>query len=266
MSGLRRLCLIVFALAATVCLCALALPWIGPYQDEAAALMDNDYYYMAIQVTLAITALFVLVTLLRALFTPRKRKTVVVSKSGKDQITVTTQAISSQATHVIEGSGNLIAEKVHVQAKKNGKVSVDVSVRPRQTINIAQEGQRLHDNLAEGLSVICGDNVRRIHLQFLEAEEPAPAQNVVVERIDSLEIPASVYERAAQLEAHAGDANAQLTQAAAPARLEGGTEPPAPHGSVEDYFAIEGKERTASDQAQGASGADAQSAAEGEVA
>lgn len=276
MSGLRRLCLIVFVLAATLCLCALALPWIGPYQSEATALMDNDYYYIAIQVTLAITVLFLLVTLLRALFTPRKRKTVVVSKSGKDQITVTTKAISSQATHVIEDGGNLIAEKVHVQAKKNGKVSVDVSVRPRQTVNIAQEGQRLHDDLAEGLAVICGENVRRIHLEFLEAEAPAPAQDVVVERIDPLEVPASVYEHAAQLEAASGDISVPLGTASTETKLEERSDeqpaqtgtstvtPSAPHGSVAEYFAQEGKVG-ANKRASATDASIAQSAAKDEV-
>lgn len=270
MSGLRRLCLIIFALSMALCLCALALPLIGPYQSEAQALLDNDYVFIGLQVTFVISALFVVVTLLRALFTPRRRKTVVVSKSGKDQITVTTKAISSQATNVIEGDGNLIAEKVHVQAKKNGKVSVDVRVRPRHTVNITQEGQRLHDDLAEGLAIICGDNVHRIHMEFLEAEAPAPAQNVVVERIDDPEVPAvpaSVYEHAAALEASAREAAAATdTAPAAPSdevpaheqdastQAEGTTT--APHGSVAQYFALEGQEE----------GAGAQSAAEGEVA
>lgn len=261
MSGLRRFCLFVFVLAAALCLCALALPWFGPYQNEATALMNNDYYYLAILVALGITALGVLVVLLRALFTPRKRKTVVVSKSGHDQITVTTQAISSQATHVIENSGDMVAEKVRVTAKKGGKVMVDVRVRPRQTVNIAQEGERLHDNLAEGLSVICADKVRRINLEFLEAEEPAPAQDVVVERIDPLEVPASVYEHAAQLEA----ASSEITVPISATLTSPKPEDASAAEEEESYFAIEGK---ADDSSERAAGADETSAAatEGEEA
>lgn len=212
MNGLRRFCLIVFALAGALCLCALALPWIGPYQREATAMMDNDYYYIAVQVVLAITALGIVVALLRALLTPRKRKTVVVDKMGGDTITVTTAAIASQATHVIEGSGRFIAEKVRVNSKGRGNVSVDVRVRPRYTVDITDEGKRLHEDLAKGLSIICGERVRHLNLEFLEAEAPEPAQDVHVEKLDDQasagqfdqpaeqvqipEVPASVYERA----------------------------------------------------------------------
>lgn len=212
MNGLRRFCLIVFALAGALCLCALALPWIGPYQREATAMMDNDYYYIAVQVVLAITALGIVVALLRALLTPRKRKTVVVDKMGGDTITVTTAAIASQATHVIEGSGRFIAEKVRVNSKGRGNVSVDVRVRPRYTVDITDEGKRLHEDLAKGLAIICGERVRHLNLEFLEAEAPEPAQDVHVERLDDPEpmgqidqpteqvkipeVPASVYERA----------------------------------------------------------------------
>lgn len=200
MGSIKRFCLIVFSLAGVLCLCALALPWIGPFQQQAANLFGNDSYYFVVQVLLLITLMGLLFTLLRGLFTPRVRKTVVIAKEGKDQITVTTAAISSQATHVVEDQGHLIAEKVRVKANKRGGVSVDVRVKPRRTLDVTQEGRRLHEDLTTGLSSICGDHVKRINLEFVEAEEPIPAQDV---RIENLEIPASVYERAALVESAA---------------------------------------------------------------
>lgn len=233
MGGFKRFCLIVFALAGIACLCALVLPWVGPYQDEAIALMDNDYYYIGVQVVAGITALGVLLALFRALFTPRKRKTVVVSKSGGDQISVTTAAISSQAIHVVEEQGTLIAEKVQVSASKGSKVKVNVRVRPRQTVDITTEGQRLHDDLAKGLSTICGDRVQRINLEFVEAEAPVPAENVLVERIDDNEaaampaaqtipeIPASVYERAELMEQESAGADITVPMGSSSAKEQG---------------------------------------------
>lgn len=198
MGGFRRFALIIFSVAGALCLAALALPWIGPFQREATALMDNWYYYIAVQVVLAISLLGLLVTLLRALFTPRKRKTVVVDRSGGDQITVTTAAISSQAAHAVEAGDRFVAEKVRVSAKKRGKVRVDVRVRPRHTVDISREGKELHDSVAASLATICGEKVQHVNLEFVEAEAPEPAQNVLVERIDDLEIPQGVLERASQ--------------------------------------------------------------------
>ena len=196
MGGFRRLVLIIFSLAGALCLAALALPWMGPFQREATALMDNWYYYLAVQVVLAITLAGVVVALLRALLTPRKRKTVVVDRSGGDSITVTTAAISSQATHVIEAGDRFVAEKVRVASKRGGKVSVDVRVRPRHTVDISREGRELHDALALGLATICGDRVRHVNLQFVEAENAVPAQDVLVERVDEPQVPQGVLERA----------------------------------------------------------------------
>lgn len=193
MGGIKRFCLIVFGVAGVLCLCALALPWVGPFQQQAAGLFANDTYYLIVQVLLAITLVGLLFTLLRGFLTPRKSKTVVIAKEGKDQITVTTAAISSQATHVVENQGRFIAEKVRVSAKKRGGVVVDVRVKPRRTMDVTQEGKLLHDELTSGLASICGDRVKRVNLEFVEAEEPIAAQDV---RVENLEIPASVYERA----------------------------------------------------------------------
>ena len=217
MGGLRRFALIIFSVAGVLCLAALALPWVGPYQSEAAALMDNNYYYMAMLLVLGITAVGVVVTLLRALFTPRKRKDVVIDRAGGDRITVTTKAIQSQAVHAVEADGRFVAEKVRVDAKKRG-VQLNVRVRPRNTVNLAQEGRVLHDELAGNLMTICGDRVRRINLEFVEAENPIPAENVTVEPVEALEVPDSVFEHAAQLEASEGvTVPAAVLSASAPA-------------------------------------------------
>ena len=201
MGGIKRFCLFVFGLAGVLCLCALALPWVGPYQSEAAALMANPYYYLASQALLAVTAFGLVVTLLVSIFAPRKRKTVVISSDGGDQITVTKTAISSQATHVIEDGDRYVAEKVRVGLGRGGKIEVAARIRPRRVVDVTIEGKRLHDDLASGLATICGDRVQHVNLEFVEAEMPEPAQDVVVETVDSLEVPASVYEHAASLAA-----------------------------------------------------------------
>ena len=217
MGGFRRFLLFVFGLAGLLCLAALALPWVGPYQQEAASLMDNYYYYLAVQAVLAITVLGVVVMLLRALFTPPKRKVVIVDEMDGDRISVSTAAISSQATHVVEARDRFVVEKVNVSAKKRGKIRVDLRVRPRRTLNVAEEGRALHDELSRGLAAICGDKVSRLNLEFVEAEQPEPAQNVLVERIDSE--PAAIGApsgASAQLQGETGDVTIPLGGATQP--------------------------------------------------
>lgn len=192
MSGIKRFLLIVFAISGLMCLAALALPWIGPVQGQATRLLANQNYFYGVQAVLAITFVGLLVTLLCACFAPRKRKTIVVEKSGGDKITVSTDAIASQASHTVESDGRFVADKVHVGTRGDNHVKVNVRVKPRLPVDVAAEGMRLHDQLEGSLANVCGNKVQRINLEFLEAD-PAPARG---SSLETLQIPQSVYERA----------------------------------------------------------------------
>jgi hypothetical protein len=176
MGFFKRLCLFLFGLAGLLALTALVLPWYGPWTVEATALLGVDEYYMAVEVLVLITGLGCLVCLLRSIF-KRNRKTVVVSQQGGDQITVARDAISSQATHVIEEDGTFKAKRVSVWAKKRGHVRVYARVQPQMTVDTVRAGEELHDKLVAGLTTVCGDNVDSVDLEFTNAAEYAPSSD-----------------------------------------------------------------------------------------
>lgn len=173
MGFFKRLCLFVFGLAGLLALTALVLPWFGPWTSEATALLGVDEYYIAVEALVLVTALGCLICLLRSIF-KRNRKTVIVAKEGGDQITVTRDAIASQATHVIEEDGAYAAKRVSVWAKKHGHVRVAARVQPQMTVDTVAAGKDLHDRLVAGLTTVCGDNVDSVDLEFLNAAEYAP--------------------------------------------------------------------------------------------
>ncbi|MDY4418229.1 alkaline shock response membrane anchor protein AmaP [Parafannyhessea umbonata] len=173
MGFFKRLCLFVFGLAGLLALAALVLPWFGPWTSEATALLGVDEYYIAVEALVLVTALGCLICLLRSIF-KRNRKTVIVAKEGGDQITVTRDAIASQATHVIEEDGAYVAKRVSVWAKKRGHVRVAARVQPQMTVDTVVAGKDLHDRLVAGLTTVCGDNVDSVDLEFLNAAEYAP--------------------------------------------------------------------------------------------
>ena len=173
MGFFKRLCLFVFGLAGLLALAALVLPWFGPWTSEATALLGVDEYYIAVEALVLVTALGCLICLLRSIF-KRNRKTVIVAKEGGDQITVTRDAIASQATHVIEEDGVYTAKRVSVWAKKRGHVRVAARVQPLMTVDTVVAGKDLHDRLVAGLTTVCGDNVDSVDLEFLNAAEYAP--------------------------------------------------------------------------------------------
>ena len=193
MGFFKRLGLFLYALAGVFCLASLGLyVFRTPYYHTVAGFMEYPWYRVAVVATMAITALGCLICLLRALFAPRKRKEVVVSKDGQDTVTVATSAITSQASHIIERAGGLTADRVSVDVKRGDQVQVKVRVRPHNAVNVVEEGTRLRDELSTGLATICGDRISGIDLQFVESDsaesaefveqgEHVPATNVHVE-------------------------------------------------------------------------------------
>ena len=174
MNAFKRICLFLFGVSGIVALVALTLPWFGPWTRGATALMSTTWYAMMVQGTIAVTALGVLISLGRAIFTPSKSKTVVVTKQSGDEVTITTAAISSQAAHIVEEDHEFFAERVTVLAKRRGHVRVFVRVRPAHAINVTEEGARLHDRLEEGLSALCGKSIDRIVIEFVEPDSLDP--------------------------------------------------------------------------------------------
>lgn len=231
MSGMKRFLMIVFGIAGVFCLGALVLPWVGPFKDQAVNLLYNPYYFYTLLALVLITLAGLCAVLLRGLFAPPKRKTLVIRKAGDDKISVTTDAIRSQALHIVEADGVFAAEKVLVSNVGNGNVSVSIRVKPHYTVDLANEGDRLHDELREGLAAICGNHVQHINLEFVEAENPIPAPNARVEH-EQLEVPASVYERAALMESEPAEVAAspapKVEAAPAPAPKVEAAPTPAP--------------------------------------
>jgi hypothetical protein len=202
MGFFKRLCLFVFGLAGLLALAALVLPWYGPWTQEATALLGTREYFVAVEVVVAITAFGLLTCLLRSIFV-RNRKTVVVAKADGDQITVSIDAIASQATHVIEEDGLFRARRVTVRAAAHGHVRVHARVQPESTVDVLLAASELHARLEEGLAVIVGDNVDKIDLEFVNATEYAPASE------------AGAF---AEQDFDASDEAAEETTTAAPAR------------------------------------------------
>lgn len=173
MNFFKRICLFFFGAAGIIALLALSLPWVGPWTKLAVSMLAQEWYFIMVEAVVCITAFGLLFSLLYAIFAPRNAKTVLVSKSGSDQVTVATAAISSQATHIIEADGDYHAERVNVSARR-GRVNVMARVRPVYAVNVTVEGQRLHDALVSGLSEICGDAVGRVNIEFTQPDSLDP--------------------------------------------------------------------------------------------
>lgn len=169
MNAFRRFCTAVHAIAGLLVTIALGLAVVGPWQNAAQALLELSWYRMAVFALLAILAFGHIILLLRVMLT-RHTPTVDVETAGGGRISVTTNAIASQAMHVIEAEGDYSARKVDVKIKR-GRVYVDAKVLPRTSVGVVDRGPALRDTLTRELRAICGDKLERVDVEFLEAQE-----------------------------------------------------------------------------------------------
>jgi hypothetical protein len=169
--GFKRFLLVVFALAGGIALAALLLPWLGPWTRQATALLAIDWYDYVIEVCCLILGIGLVVSLLRGIFSRRADSIVVTSVDG-GEVTVSRDAIASQAVHIIEEDGSCLADDVRVSAKRSGKVRVSVRVLPHQTVDVTTKGPQLHQALMEGLAALCADKLKSVDLEFIEPQTP----------------------------------------------------------------------------------------------
>ena len=171
MGFFKRLCLAVWSLAGLFFSLALGLTRFGRWTSEATALLAFDAYLYAVQVCGAILLAGLVVTLVRALFSRRPGSVEVASVEG-GSVTITRDAIASQAAHVVGSDGTCVARDVIVTSGRRGSVDVHVKVLPYNSLDVIAKGPELHDRLMRELSALCGDRLDRVSVEFLEAQQP----------------------------------------------------------------------------------------------
>ena len=210
MSGLKRLCTVVFVLACAFSLASLALTWFGPWTAAASALFNLEAYAIAVLACLAVSALGLVVLLCRALFARRTVRTVEIATVDGGVISVTRDAIAAQASHIVEADGTCAAARVRVDAKARGHVRVHVRVLPHETVDVVAKGAELHEELIDGLAAVCGDKVEDVSLEFVEPESVTLAS--------AQEDEAGAEAEAAPAPAGTPDSTSEITVSMGPAR------------------------------------------------
>ena len=165
------LCTVIFVLACAFSLAAFALTWFGPWTAEVSApLQPRAVCHRRGRVPCgerarpASAAGEGPVRPVARCAPWRSLRWTVASSS------VTRDAIAPQASHIVEADGTLTAARVRVDAKARGHVRVHVRVLPHETVDVVAKGAELHEDLMDGLAIVCGDKVEDVSLEFVEPE------------------------------------------------------------------------------------------------
>lgn len=187
MSGFKRFCYILYVFASAFVFLALALTWFGPWTYQAANLLFTKPYLIALNACAAISIFGLVVVLFRALFIRKTVKLTVATVEG-GTISVTKDAISSQAAHIIEEDGTCLAHRVNVQISKNNSVAVQIDILPKEPVDVTVKGSELYNALQSGLAIVCGPCVSSINLSFIKPSSFSPKDEEGASLLQSKEI------------------------------------------------------------------------------
>lgn len=187
MSGFKRFCYILYVFASAFVFLALALTWFGPWTYQATNLLFTKPYLIVLNACAVISIFGLVVILFRALFIRKTVKLTVATVEG-GTISVTKDAISSQAAHIIEEDGTCLAHRVNVQISKNNSVAVQIDILPKEPVDVTVKGPELYNALQTGLAIVCGPCVSSINLFFIKPSSFSPKDEEGSSLLQSKEI------------------------------------------------------------------------------
>lgn len=179
MGKFKRFCMIAFVVAAVLGIGVLAALWFAwePLFPAIAWLMSMPWFYVVEGVLLGITALGLLVVLIRAITAPGK-KSQLEQERGGGSIAITQNAIQSTVKHVVESHHGLSTDnvKVHITNKHDPRMSIHAKIDPGRNAELGQLGAKLQDEIAATLEAFTGYPVDSVRITFAgDADVVTPA-------------------------------------------------------------------------------------------
>ena len=179
MGKFKRFCMIVFVVAAVLGIGVLAALWFAwePLFPAIAWLMSMPWFFVVEAVLLGITALGLLVVLIRAITAPRKHTQLELERDN-GSIAITQNAIQSTVKHVVESHHGLSTDnvKVHITNKHDPRMSIHAKIDPGRNAELGQLGAKLQDEIAATLEAFTGYPVDSVRITFAgDADVVTPA-------------------------------------------------------------------------------------------
>ena len=179
MGKFKRFCMIVFVVAAVLGIGVLAALWFAwePLFPAIAWLMSMPWFFVVEAVLLGITALGLLVVLIRAITAPGKNSQLELERDN-GSIAIPQTPIQSTVKHVVESHHGLSTDnvKVHITNKHDPRMSIHAKIDPGRNAELGQLGAKLQDEIAATLEAFTGYPVDSVRITFAgDADVVTPA-------------------------------------------------------------------------------------------
>ena len=151
MGKFKRFCMIVFVVAAVLGIGVLAALWFAwePLFPAIAWLMAMPWFYVVEAVLLGITAVGLLVVLIRALTAPGKNSQLEIERDN-GSIAITQNAIQSTVKHVVEAHHGLSTDnvKVEITNKHDPRMAIHAKIDPGRNAELGELGAKLQNEIS----------------------------------------------------------------------------------------------------------------------
>ena len=179
MGKFKRFCMIVFVVAAVLGIGVLAALWFAwePLFPAIAWLMAMPWFYVVEAVLLGITAVGLLVVLIRALTAPGKNSQLEIERDN-GSIAITQNAIQSTVKHVVEAHHGLSTDnvKVDITNKHDPRMAIHAKIDPVRNAELGELGAKLQNEISSTLEAFTGYPVDSVRITFAgDADVVTPA-------------------------------------------------------------------------------------------
>ena len=179
MGKFKRFCMIVFVVAAVLGIGVLAALWFAwePLFPAIAWLMAMPWFYVVEAVLLGITAVGLLVVLIRALTAPGKNSQLEIERDN-GSIAITQNAIQSTVKHVVEAHHGLSTDnvKVDITNKHDPRMAIHAKIDPGRNAELGELGAKLQNEISSTLEAFTGYPVDSVRITFAgDADVVTPA-------------------------------------------------------------------------------------------
>ena len=171
--------MIVFVVAAVLGIGVLAALWFAwePLFPAIAWLMAMPWFYVVEAVLLGITAVGLLVVLIRALTAPGKNSQLEIERDN-GSIAITQNAIQSTVKHVVEAHHGLSTDnvKVDITNKHDPRMAIHAKIDPGRNAELGELGAKLQNEISSTLEAFTGYPVDSVRITFAgDADVVTPA-------------------------------------------------------------------------------------------
>ena len=179
MGKFKRFCMIVFVVAVVLGIGVLAALWFAwePLFPAIAWLMAMPWFYVVEAVLLGITAVGLLVVLIRALTAPGKNSQLEIERDN-GSIAITQNAIQSTVKHVVEAHHGLSTDnvKVEITNKHDPRMAIHAKIDPGRNAELGELGAKLQNEISSTLEAFTGYPVDSVRITFAgDADVVTPA-------------------------------------------------------------------------------------------